>query len=109
MNEPYVRPDVRAFLDMLAANPRPRFDDELIAQIRTMPPDMMALLDQPVGALAEIRSLSMKGPGGDIALRLFDPRKERAAGPVVVFFHGGGFVVGEIGRASCRERVYVLV
>ena len=32
MTEPYVRPDVRAFLDMMAANPRPPFNDELMAQ-----------------------------------------------------------------------------
>ncbi len=92
----YVRPDVRAFLDMMAANPRPLFDDEMMAQIRKMPPDMMASMDLPVGELGEIRDVTMPGVGGAIALRLFDPRKARAAGPVVVFFHGGGFVVGSI-------------
>ncbi|MBS1240028.1 MAG: lipase, partial [Proteobacteria bacterium] len=74
----------------------PVFTDALMAQIRRMPPEMMASLDLPLGALAEIRNVSMPGPGGEIALRLFDPRAERAPGPVVVFFHGGGFVVGSI-------------
>ncbi len=96
MTEALVRPDVRAFLDMLAANPRPVFSDELMVQMRRMPPEMMALLDLPVGDVAEIRNVAMPGPAGEIALRLFDRRAGREPGPVVVFFHGGGFVVGSI-------------
>jgi acetyl esterase len=96
MTEPYVRADVRAFLDMLAANPRPVFNDELMAQIRQMPADAMASLDLPVGDLGEIRDVAMPGPGGEIALRLYDARASRAPGPVVVFYHGGGFVAGSI-------------
>lgn len=96
MTEPYVRPDVQGFLDMLKSNPRPTFTAELLAMIRKMPPDGMARLDLPVGELGEIRDVSMPGPGGEIKLRMFDARKERAPGPVVVFYHGGGFVVGGI-------------
>jgi acetyl esterase len=57
---------------------------------------MMASSDLPVGELGEIRDVRMPGAGGDIALRLFDPRANRAAGPVVVFYHGGGFIVGGV-------------
>lgn len=96
MNDFAIRPDVRAYLDMMAANPRPPFNDAVMSQIRQMPSDMMAMLDLPLGDLGEVRDVTMPGPAGDIALRLFDPRSERAAGPVVVFFHGGGFVVGSI-------------
>lgn len=96
MTEPFVRPDVRAFLDALEAQPRPIFNDDLIKMIRQMPPEMMASSDLPVGELGEIRDVVMPGPGGDIALRLFDPRASREAGPVVVFYHGGGFIVGGI-------------
>jgi acetyl esterase len=81
---------------MMAANPRPVFNDELMAQIRQMPAEAMASMDLPVGELGEIRDVAMPGPHGEIALRLFDPRKQRAPGPVVVFYHGGGFVVGNI-------------
>jgi acetyl esterase len=96
MTEPYVRPDVRAFLDMMAANPRPAFTAEFIAQVRNMPIDMAAMMDLPVGDLGDVRDLAMPGPGGEIALRLFDARATRDAGPVVIFFHGGGFCLGSI-------------
>jgi acetyl esterase len=96
MTAPFVRPDVRAFLDMMAANPRPAFTAEFIAQVRNMPMDMAAMMDLPVGDLGEIRDVTMPGPGGDIALRLFDARAIRDPGPVIVFFHGGGFCLGSI-------------
>jgi acetyl esterase len=97
VTEPFVRPDVRAFLEALETNPRPEFTAELLAKIRLMPPEGMALMDLPVGELAVVQNLTIPGPdGGEIALRLFDPRAERAPGPVVVFYHGGGFVVGGI-------------
>ena len=96
MTEPFVRPDVRAFLDMMAANPRPAFTAEFIASIRNVPMDVMAMMDLPVGYLGEVRDVKMPGPGGDIALRLFDPRASRAPGPVIIFFHGGGFCLGSI-------------
>src|SRR5262245_1006319 len=97
MTAPFVRPDVRAFLDMMAANPRPAFNDEFVAMMRQLPPDAMVSPDLPVGELAVGRDLEMPGPGGPIALRLFDARAERAPGPLVVFYHGGGFVAGGLG------------
>lgn len=101
MTEPVMRPDVRAYLDTMKANPRPPMNDETIAMMRQLPVDfieqMLAMIEHPVGDLGEVRDVTMPGPGGDIALRLFDPRKARGPGPVVVFYHGGGFVVGSIG------------
>lgn len=101
MTEPYIRPDVQAYLQVLAANPRPPMNDQTIAMMRQVPPEMieqmLAQLDLPLGELGEDRKLTMPGPAGEMALRLFDPRSERAPGPVVVFYHGGGFVTGSIG------------
>jgi acetyl esterase len=96
MTKPFVRPDVRAFLDVLAANPRPAFTAELLAAIRSMTITAEMTGDLPVGDLGKIVDVTMDGPGGTIALRLFDPRAERAAGNVVVFYHGGGYCVGGI-------------
>jgi len=94
MTEHFVRLDVRAFLDAMAAMQRPPFSDAVIAQIRQLPPGTMPSPDIPVGDLAVVRDLTMPGPGGDIPLRLYDARETRGPGPVVVFYHGGGFVVG---------------
>jgi acetyl esterase len=50
------------------------------------------LFDAPTGELAVIRDLA----GGPCPMRLYDTRAERGPGPCLVFFHGGGFVLGDI-------------
>lgn len=97
---PYVRPDAQAYLDALAKAPRPPMNEQTIAMIRKIPPEQLAIMmtqaEFPAGDIAVDRTLVIEGPGGPMDLRLFDPRSERAPGPAVVFFHGGGFVVGSI-------------
>jgi acetyl esterase len=97
---PYVRQDVQAYLDKMAKQPRPPMNEQTIKMIRSIPPEMMAQMmsgdEMPLGPIAVDKKLTMPGPGGVIDLRLFDNRADRPAGPVVVFFHGGGFVVGGI-------------
>ena len=93
----HIRPDVGAYLDRLKAQPRPKLTRELLKRIRTMPPHAMANPDDlPVGELATIKDVVIPGPAGALRARLYDPRAQRAAGPVVIFFHGGAYVVGSI-------------
>lgn len=95
--EPYVRPDVQQYLDNLRANPRPPLNRQMVSMIRQLPPEkMQSTLDLPVGEVAVVKDVTMPGPGGEIKLRLYDARAEREAGPVVVFFHGGAYIVGSI-------------
>jgi len=52
--------------------------------------------DAPAGELAVIRDLACPGPEGEIGLRLYDSRETREPGPLLLFFHGGGFVLGDL-------------
>ena len=66
--------------------------------------------DAPTGELAFIRDLEMPGPAGPLKLRLFDARERRGAGPLLLFFHGGGFVIGDLDTHEpiCAEIARVL-
>jgi acetyl esterase len=98
---PYIRPDARAYLDNLAKTPRPPMNAQTISMIRKIPKEVIAKMlgasELPVGTLAVDKTLTMPGPGGEMELRLFDAKADRGPTPVLVFYHGGGFVVGSIG------------
>jgi acetyl esterase/lipase len=56
---------------------------------------------EPVG---KVEDRTVKGPGGDIPIRVYTPNG-RGLFPLLVYFHGGGWVVGSIETvdASCRS------
>lgn len=95
-NSPYIRPDVALFLQFLNAVPGPRFYEVDAETARAITAAMRDVADVPVGKLAVIRDLAIPGPAGDIPARLYDARQSRSAGPVMVFYHGGGFVIGSL-------------
>ncbi len=96
MSEPYVRPDVRLFLDYLNSLPGPKSHEAGPVEARNMMIASRHVADAPTGALAVIRDLACPGPNGEIGLRLYDARASRDAGPLLLFLHGGGFVLGDL-------------
>lgn len=96
MTEQIPRPDVAQFLAFLNALPGPKMHELPPAAARAVYVASKDAADLPVGPLAVTRDVAAPGAAGPIPLRLFDARADRAAGPVVVFFHGGGFVIGDL-------------
>lgn len=93
--EPYLRDDARTFLDFLNALPGPTSREAGVEGARAMLVKSRWLADLPIGELALVRDLACPGPAGEIGLRLYDAREARGPGPLVLFFHGGGFVLGD--------------
>lgn len=64
------------------------------------------ILDLPRAPLPRVEALAVPGPTGDMAARLYAPRPQ-AEGPlpVLLYFHGGGFVIGslETHDSLCRQ------
>ena len=58
----------------------------------------------PGTGLTTIEDITIPGPGGPLALRIHRPRVEGPL-PVLVFFHGGGWVVGDFSTHDfvCQE------
>jgi acetyl esterase/lipase len=89
-----VTPEVQTILDLLAA-----VDD---VPIEEMTPQAMreayAMLNA-TGSKAEMASVTdrtVPGPGGDIPVRVYVPTTEPGPRPVLVYFHGGGWVIGDL-------------
>jgi acetyl esterase len=51
-----------------------------------------------------VRPISIPGPAGPVAARVYRPRRSDRLLPVLVWFHGGGFVLGDLDTAdpTCR-------
>lgn len=101
---PEPNPDVQSFLAMYNSMEMPDLNEvgpkearELFEEFGQMGPGI---------ALPDIEDRTIEGPAGDLLLRLYDPRDEpREQTPLLVFFHGGGFVVGslETHDGTCRK------
>lgn len=101
----FVRPDVKGFLDFLAMAGGPSMAEMGAEGARASYLQMSAVAELPPRDLAVIKDISCPGPAGDIPLRLYDPRETREPGPAVMFYHGGGFVIGDLDshHALCSE------
>ena len=104
-DHPSVRPDMQAFLEALAQMGGKTIAEMSLEEARASYGALHAMADRPARDLAVIRDLVCPGPAGEIRLRLYDARAEREPGPVITFFHGGGFVIGDLDthHALCTE------
>jgi len=107
---PFVRPDVAKFLEYLESVPGPRLHQLAPAEARALVRAMQGVADLPAPALATVRDFAIPGPAGAIPARLYDAAETRAPGPVLLFLHGGGWVVGDIASyaSPCAELAQVL-
>ena len=65
---------------------------ELRQQLRTM----VTLMDEPAPALPRIEEIKIPGPAGDIPARVYDPVGGTGVRPTLAYFHGGGWVQGDL-------------
>jgi acetyl esterase len=54
-------------------------------------------------AVARVEEMTIPGPGGEIPIRVYWPREDGPL-PVLVFYHGGGWVIGDLDTSDrlCR-------
>jgi acetyl esterase len=65
---------------------------ELRQQLRTM----VTLMDEPAPALPRIEDIRIPGPAGPMPARVYAAHTGTSARPVIAYFHGGGWVQGDL-------------
>jgi len=108
MPEPIARserlhPEVRALLEMIDAQGGPPLESQSPAEARASREGPMAMLGGEPDALGRVENLSIPGPGSDVPVRIY-ASEHGGMRPALVYFHGGGFVFGNLDThdAVCR-------
>jgi acetyl esterase len=104
---PELDPDARAFLDRLdeVGYPPPAALSVGAARERSdVYPEVHDGDDPP--AVGSVRDLAVPGPGGAVPVRIYAPAAARPV-PTMVYFHGGGWVLGGLDSHDdvCRRWV----
>jgi len=100
-------PDNQRVLDLIKAAGRPPVASLEPPAAREMYRAGRRFFEPDLPDMAEVRDLAAPGPAGDIALRLYRGVGTDSATtlPVLVFYHGGGYVIGDLDTHDyvCRK------
>lgn len=85
-------PQAQALLDQIAAAPGPKLHSLEPADARRLTAGMFKVPPERAEKVARVEDRTIPGPAGEIPIRVYTPE---GAGPfpVLVFFHGGGWVI----------------
>lgn len=103
---PYVRPDAEAMLAMLAAAGAPPINEVDPVAGREAMRAMAQIGERPRGELAEVKDIGVPGRHGhSIPARLYRAHLSAEPAPVIIFYHGGGWVIGDLDvyESLCAE------
>ncbi|OGA99563.1 MAG: acetyl hydrolase [Burkholderiales bacterium RIFCSPHIGHO2_12_FULL_69_20] len=98
-------PQAKALIDLMAERGVPPTHTLSPADARQMYRERRAFSQPEPRAMAEVRDLVASGPHGDIALRLYRPAGLPGPAPTLVYYHGGGWVIGDLDTHDvlCRQ------
>ncbi len=88
--------EVQLMLKMLALLPDSDFEQLPLERSRAQIDMESRLVSGRPIPMASVETLSIPGPAGPIPARMFRPRGLPTSAPLLVYFHGGGFVLGSL-------------
>jgi acetyl esterase len=90
-----LHPEVRALLEMMEAQGAPPLESQDPVEARGARVEGMKMLGGPPVEIGRVEDLSIPGPGGAIPIRIY-AIDHGGVRPALVYFHGGGFVFGNL-------------
>ena len=107
-SEPH--PEAQAFLETYEALEVPPFEDLPPEEVRHMTEQMRADIDIGI-EMESVEDRKIEGPRGDVPVRVYEPLTDGDGDgdvddrPLVLYFHGGGWVIGSVDThdPTCRK------
>jgi acetyl esterase len=98
-----LHPEAQQLLAGLAGAGVPLFEQATVPSVRAAARGFIDLQGDAV-SLHAVTNQTVPGPASDIPIRVYSPSQSRDL-PVVVYFHGGGWVFGDLDIADkpCRQ------
>ncbi|MBL4576312.1 MAG: alpha/beta hydrolase [Opitutaceae bacterium] len=94
MRKDTIRHDAQALLDLLATTPLAQIGELGVEETRAISKKMRsAPVEQD---LVSVRDICFTHSGGEIGLRCYNTEDRGAPTPLILYFHGGGFVMGDL-------------
>jgi acetyl esterase len=103
----YVDPEIAEILREIEEAGVPPVSSLSVEAARAQMEERNQALNQDPPKLASVSDLEMPGPGGPIRLRHYRP-VTAAELPLVIYFHGGGFVLGSLDSHDRLMRLLAL-
>jgi acetyl esterase len=99
-----VKPEVQVLLDTLAAAGTPPVSQMKPEEVRDLYRAFATMVTKVEVASVEDRTIP--GPGGPLPVRVYHPTPPAPGlgAPALVWFHGGGFVIGDVETADANAR-----
>jgi len=101
-----LHPQARALIDLMAERGVPPTHTLTPPEARRLYRERRSYTQPDAPQLARVEDLQAPGPGGPIPLRLYAPAPREAGPlPVLMYFHGGGWVIGDLDTHDvlCRQ------
>jgi acetyl esterase len=105
-NKANLDPQAKALLDFLAQAGRIPYSQITPGQARAQYVELCRRTRKPGEWAVDIHDITLPGPGGALRARRYRPRAAGAAAlPALLYFHGGGWCIGDIDThdSVCRQ------
>jgi len=99
-------PQLQLLLRLMAATGLPRLESLSPVEARAFFRASAGLLTHAPARMSRVLDRAVPGPDGDVAVRIYIPRAGHSPHPVLVYYHGGGWTVGDLDTHDSVARAF---
>lgn len=99
-------PQTQLLLKLMAAAGLPRVETLPVAEAREFFRSTASLFAHAPATMERITDRPVPGPHGSVPVRIYVPRSGKAPRPVLVYYHGGGWTIGDLDTHDAVARAF---